>query len=347
MFMSNVTTNPKSIFDVVAKFTQVLFLISTVFILLFFYNEAWFKTLAITFGAIVLEAAPFMLVGALIGGFIETFVSKDFITSFFKKRGRFLPILVAALLGILLPVCECAIVFVIRRLLKKGVPLSAAVAYLLAGPIVNPIVILSTAIAYNFEIKVPLIRTLCGFVIAIIAGIVMELVFKNKKDALVTHLTDIDEDSCCHHHQCFDPLKKKTFIKKVIISLQHSADEFFDIGRFLIIGAFIAGLAQTVIARETFISVMGTPIVSIIIMMLMALALNLCSESDAFIAASFRNSSIPLSAQIAFMVLGPMLDIKLIIMYLKVFKYKAIIILSSLTFFLVLTIMCLLEYFIL
>ena len=64
----------------------------------------------------------------------------------------------------------------------------------------------------------------------------------------------------------------------------------------------------------------------------MAVLLNLCSEADAFVAASFRSSLVPLSAQLAFMVLGPMLDIKLIAMYLKVFRRRAIAALVVLTF---------------
>jgi len=108
-----------------------------------------------------------------------------------------------------------------------------------------------------------------------------------------------------------------------------------EISSISVIGAFCAAVVQTLVPRQAFVAVMDTPGFSILIMMLLAVLLNLCSEADAFVAASFRSSLVPLSGQMAFMVLGPMLDIKLILMYLKVFKAPAIAVLASLTFIVV------------
>ena len=119
---------------------------------------------------------------------------------------------------------------------------------------------------------------------------------------------------------------------KLGLAVSHAAEDFFDIGRFLIIGAFIAAVLQTLVPRHILTSMVGTPVLSILIMMIMAVVLNLCSEADAFVAASFRASRVPVSAQLAFMILGPMLDIKLVIMYLKVFRVRAIAALTALTF---------------
>jgi uncharacterized membrane protein YraQ (UPF0718 family) len=120
--------------------------------------------------------------------------------------------------------------------------------------------------------------------------------------------------------------------EKIGLAVNHAAGDFLDIGRFLVIGAFCAAVVQTLVPRQAFVAVMSTPGFSILIMMLLAVLLNLCSEADAFVAASFRSSLVPLSGQMAFMVLGPMLDIKLILMYLKVFKAPTIAVLASLTF---------------
>jgi hypothetical protein len=96
------------------------------------------------------------------------------------------------------------------------------------------------------------------------------------------------------------------------------------VGRYLIVGAFIAALMRSTIDMNTFLSLKDSPLLAIVLMMAMAVLLNLCSEADAFIAASFRGL-MPDAAMMAFMVLGPMLDIKLILMYFSVFRKRVII----------------------
>jgi hypothetical protein len=112
----------------------------------------------------------------------------------------------------------------------------------------------------------------------------------------------------------------------------HASDDFLDVARFLVIGAFLAGVLRGLIAESTIVGMMvGHPFVSIPLMMVVAMLLNLCSEADAFVAASFQNL-IPLPGQMAFMVLGPMLDLKLLLMYSGVFRKRVILVLASTTF---------------
>jgi uncharacterized protein len=111
-----------------------------------------------------------------------------------------------------------------------------------------------------------------------------------------------------------------------------------------VIGAFIAALFQTVISRQSLAHLTSNPVSAILVMMALAVALNICSEADAFVAASFR-FVMPFSAQFAFMLLGPMLDIKLVLMYTGVFRRKAIADLSMCVFALVFIAACCLHYF--
>jgi len=104
--------------------------------------------ISINFLAMMVEALPFMLIGSLAGGIIEVFVPVPLVEKLFGRH-RIWPIFATAGMGMIFPVCECAIIPVIRRLLGKGVPFGAAVAFLLGGPIVNPLVAASTAVAYN------------------------------------------------------------------------------------------------------------------------------------------------------------------------------------------------------
>ncbi len=134
-------------------FIETAFLVSAL-TLLYFKNLTVLggveHDLSISFVAIMAEAMPFMLIGSLVGGLIEAFVSRDLVSRALTGR-KHTAIFIAAGLGLIFPICDCAIVPVVRRLLRKGVPLSAGIAFLLAGPIVNPIVAGSTWVAYGFH----------------------------------------------------------------------------------------------------------------------------------------------------------------------------------------------------
>lgn len=318
------------------RWLQVLFLVSALSMAIFHSRSEAYATFAVIFGSIVLEALPFMLLGTLIGGLMEVFLSREGLIRLLPNR-KYDAIILAALLGILFPVCECAIVPVVRKLLKKGMPLGSAVAFLLAGPIVNPLVFASTYTAYGFSFETAVLRVTAGFFIAIGVALVIEV--------CLTKARALKEDPPAHGCSlCLDGENGRSFFQKIRAALGHGALDFYDIGRFLIMGAFIAAALQTFIPRQAFTSIMAGPVTAIVSMMVLAVALNLCSEADAFIAASFRSVGLPFSAQLAFMVLGPMLDIKLILMYLTVFRGRMIFLLSSLVILFVFGSMVFLEF---
>lgn len=291
-------------------------------------------TAGTVFVSIVLEALPFMLLGALVGGAVEVFVPRERILKFLP-HGRRRTVLIAAGLGIIFPVCECAVVPVVRRLLRKGAPVGAAVAYLLGGPIVNPIVAASTAVAYAGAWQVVLLRVGAGYAVAVTAGFLMEGFFGRR--ALAAEHT---HDAHAHHDHSHEG---DSFRSRVLATLVHASDDFFDIGRFLVMGAFCAGLLQAVVSRQAFAAAAERPLGATLAMMALAVLLNLCSEADAFVAASFAGAAVPLVAQMGFMVLGPMLDIKLLLMYTRLFRRRAIWALAGITFCLVFAAMALIA----
>jgi uncharacterized membrane protein YraQ (UPF0718 family) len=297
--------------------------------------------LGLGFVSIVLEAIPFLVIGALVSGVIEVYVPQSWIADRLPAR-RWYTVFLAAGLGFVFPVCECAIVIVVRRLIKKGVPLEAAVAFLLAGPIVNPLVALSTAYAYKFDWWIVLTRLVYGYGIAVTVGLIVGILFKPQQ-ALVD-LGD-DEDNGCghdHHHHDHDhsheDAMKRSGWSRFLSALEHASVDFFEIARFLIMGAFFAGLVQVIVPQSWFVGTDGGWMVSVFAMMLLAVVLNLCSEADAFVAASFSGIGVPMSGQMAFLVLGPMLDVKLLLMYRRLFRPPAIATIASLTF--LLTFLC-------
>ncbi|MGB2820576.1 MAG: permease [Phycisphaerae bacterium] len=273
------------------------------------------------FLGIVLEALPFMLLGSMVGGLIEVFVSTERLSAVLsRRRGR--SVLVAAGMGLVFPVCECAIVPVVRRLVRKGVPLLAAVAYLLAGPIVNPIVAASTFVAYGGDWHMPLARAALGYVIAVTVGLTVSRLF-GKQPALLPETQPSHGDG--HHASCCEAHGRGGALGgRLLEAVSHAAADFLDVGRFLVIGAFVAAVLRTVVSQEQILSYGSRGPGSTLAMMSLAFVLNLCSEADAFVAASFRDV-VAFSGQMAFLVLGPMLDVKLVMMYLGLFRKRAIL----------------------
>lgn len=297
------------------------FLASVVILLAGYRHSPVITTLGITFVAIFFEALPFMLLGALLGGCIEVFVPQETLVRLLPPN-RWQSVCLAAAAGLLLPVCECAIVPVVRRLLGKGLPLGAGVGFLLGAPIVNPLVALSTAVAYGYNGAIAIHRLLIGYGIAVLVGLAMDRLFD--KDAAV--LPEAARGICSGQH-----LQKETsFGPRLAEALKHGAADFLDMGRFLVFGAFIAAGLQTLVARDVFAGVAQSTPLSVLAMMILAVLLNLCSEADAFVAAAFR-TTVPMAAQMAFMVLGPMLDVKLVLMATRVFRKPVIAALAGLT----------------
>ncbi|MBU4199972.1 MAG: permease [Verrucomicrobia bacterium] len=316
----------------------------------FFGDRPDVRSFSLVFVSIVLEAIPFMLVGACVGGLIEVFVSRERLATHLPRR-PWAMICLAAALGIVFPVCECAVVPVVRRLTGKGLPLAAAVAYLLGGPIVNPIVAVSTMLAYNMDWWVAAIRLLCGYAIAVFVALAMGRLFARRPALLMSpgmceHAQDNQEAaareigrSCCGHGAQFVPAG---LIGKLAGAFRHASDDFLAVAHYLVIGAAVAALAQTLVDRRLFLELTALPMVPSLLMMGLAILLNLCSEADAFIAASFRGL-LSLPAQMAFMLTGPMFDLKLLLMYRTVFTRRAIIALAGLILLAVLVVVAALE----
>lgn len=319
------------------SYAQIFFLIAVAWTAVVYGNTEAFTTFSIIFSSIILEAMPFMLMGTLLGGLVEVFLSRERLVSILPGRPA-RAIVLAAFMGIFFPVCECAIVPVVRKFIQKGMPLGSAVTFLLAGPIVNPLVFSSTLVAYGYSWETALMRTFIGAAVAVGIGFLIHSVI-SEKDALLPESPGCGHcgaPDCGHDH---GDLTGQPFSKKLMAALSHGAVDFYDIGRFLVIGAFIAAALQTFIPRQAFFSMASGSVAAIVLMMALAVILNLCSEADAFIAASLAPVGIPFTAQMAFMVLGPMLDLKLILMYMSVFTRRMILILSLSTLIFVFTAM--------
>jgi uncharacterized protein len=285
------------------------------------------------FLSILIEAFPFVLIGVLIAGFIQIFVTEDHIRRLIPKN-RFLAVTMSCLVGSAFPACECGIVPIVRRLISKGVPIHAGIGFLLTGPLINPIVILSTYMAFGNDMKMAGLRMGVGFVVAFIITLIISFLFKSNQ--LKHSVADFTSST--------DHTKKEPFIHRVEGMMKHSIDEFFDVGKYLILGAFIAAFVQTYVSAKSLLLFGEGLVGSTTVMMGLAYFLSLCSEADAFIGASFRNL-FPTSSILAFLVYGPMIDLKNTIMLLSVFRAKFVFILLILITMIVFICINLISFF--
>lgn len=297
----------------------------------------------VTFSSILWEAMPFIVLGAVVAGVLEELLPQQAMSRL-VPRSAIPAAILGGLLGLVFPMCECGIVVVMRRLLRKGLPLACCIAYMLAGPIVNVIVMLSTYVAFgglNPQSRPDAwtmlgLRVGLGFLTAVVTGCVVHLVQRRYPiNALLTPLAapppakgglslaavDNDTDSSAG---------KKSVLKRLGNISETTLHDFLDITVFLILGAALAAVAKLYIdpADLTALS-RDQPYLAIPAMMGMAVLMCLCSEADAFVAASFTEMTI--APKLAFLVLGPMLDLKLLLMFTRVFRPRLIAVLVTCT----------------
>jgi len=267
----------------------------------------WAQNFLIVFGGLLVEALPFVLLGALVSALIEVFVP----SSAFERLARLprpVQLPAAALAGFAFPVCECGSVPVARRLAVKGLSPSAAVTFMLAAPILNPVVVASTAIAYGGRDTfwtMLLGRIGLGFLVAVAVGWVVG------SRTAAELLRPRPEDQV-------QPVELGRPEARWSRFVGHLAGDFFFMGKFVVLGATAAGVMQTFVPQSIIDGVAKTPGVDLLALMGLAFLLSLCSESDAFVAASFVQFG-P-SAQLAFLVFGPMVDLKLGALYMGTFS---------------------------
>lgn len=287
-------------------------------------NDLYLTTsvFATRFLGIFIEAAPFLLLGSLTSGLIETFVKTDDVLRF-MPRSRLGAALGGTLLGLIFPVCECGVVPVTRRLFRKGLPLSMGVAFLLAAPFMNPIVFASTYIAFGFG-GVLIGRALLTVLVAVIVATVIGS-FADPREVLKPTSTSDCED---HHHH---PPGKSGLRVKLFAAMQVAGDDFFEMGRFLIMGSALAALLQTLVPQDSLLALGSGPIMSVLFMQVLAFLLSVCSTVDSFLALAFVNT-FSTGAIISFLSFGPMVDIKSTLMFTGVFRRKIVLYLVLLPF---------------
>lgn len=349
---------------------------------------ASFQTFATVFLGIVLEAMPFLLLGVLLSAVVQVLLREEILRRW-VPQGRVGGAIAGTLLGLVFPMCECGAVPFTRRLLRKGVPLQVGVPFILASPVVNPVVIASTFIAFGGRFDIVAWRVGLTILVAAFVGLLLSFhpcpadllapAVGGPAPSLATgilarapappapdpvHFTpsaawlhagpertpavgllvaaavgtkQVDpggdaESGIRYQASGTHTLTQNSTLKtqnseswrhKLGDILVHAADETFDMGRYLVIGGALAAGLQAFVPQSTLLSIGQGPVASVIVMMLLAALLSICSTVDAFVALGFAGT-FSTGALLSFLVFGPMVDIKSTLMFASTFRRRVV-----------------------
>jgi len=225
-----------------------------------------------------------------VSGLLAAFVSPAALARVLPRRPA-LAVPVAGLAGAALPGCECGSVPIASRLMERGVHPSAALAFLLSAPAVNPVVLVATAVAFPGSPRVVVARLVASLAVSVLVGLIWLRV--GKAEWLVRARAPRPPQAT----------RLATFADTAL-------HDFLQAGGFLVIGGVTAALLQTVVPRSLLDSVAGSGLSAVLVMASLAVVLAICSEADAFVAASLTSFS--LTSRLVFLVVGPAVDVKLV-----------------------------------
>jgi uncharacterized protein len=268
-------------------------------------------TLAVS---VVIESLPFVILGITVSIAVQLWVPSHLMFRILPRT----PILrraVLSLLGVALPVCECGNVPLARTLMTRGLTVSDSLTFLLAAPILNPITILVTYQAFGFSDGILLWRVLGGFLIANLIGLLISR-HSRQTDLLTPHF----HDSCrVHDHVAGD---KRTQALRLFTTESRAMLPA------LFIGSAIAGLIQAVVSRDLLLTLGQNPVWSVAALIALAFVISLCSTVDAFFVLSLGSTFSP-GAIVAFLVFGPMIDIKMLALLRTTFTARTLALLTT------------------
>ncbi|MCY7322422.1 MAG: permease, partial [Phormidesmis sp. CAN_BIN36] len=289
------------------------------------------------FLSLLVEAIPFLLLGVLFSGLLQFFVDERRLLAILPKN-PLLGAFTGSCIGFLFPVCECGNVPVARRLLMQGAPVSVAIGFLLAAPTINPIVFWATWTAFRDQPEIVFLRvgfslaiaTIIGFIFSaqsdlrpfLESGVASAITLRQNKPS-DSNPSPLLQSGTYFLGQSAKPLitdpselqaammatVSKPISFRLRLLLENTVQEMRELGAVLILGSAIAALVQVFVPRDVILSLGQSPVTSILAMMLLAGVVSICSTVDSFFALSFA-STFTSGSLVAFLVFGPMIDLK-------------------------------------
>ncbi|MEU4245190.1 permease [Actinoplanes sp. NPDC026619] len=268
------------------------------------------QTWTTVFVSVLVQAVPFLVFGVVLSAVIAVFVPRSFWAKALPRHPA-LAVPAASLAGVVLPGCECGSVPIAGSLIRRGVTPAAALAFLLAAPAINPIVLAATAVAFPGKPEMVIARGGASLVVAVAMGWLWLRLGKTEWIRL-PHRPDLDGESKLH-----------AFWSSVRHDVMHA-------GGYLVLGAAAAATINVVVPPSWLQVLAENPVLSILALAILAVLLSICSEADAFVAASLSQFS--LTSRLVFLVVGPMVDLKLIAMQAGMFGRRFVVRFAPATF---------------
>ncbi|MEL6939047.1 MAG: permease [Cyanobacteria bacterium J06598_1] len=316
------------------------------------------------FLSLLVEAVPFLLIGVAFSSLLLFFVDERWLVGVMPKNAL-LGALTGSLLGVFFPVCECGNVPVARRLLVQGAPTAVSMGFLLAAPTINPVVFWATWVAFRGQPEMVFLRVGCTLLIAtsvawvfsrqpdmgpFLQPIVARSRFRDKSAAALPKDSDLEDqptllqggtflqgpgnetlrlDTPAAQRLVANPMQSQSTKNKLQLVVDNMVRELRELAAVLVFGSAIAATVQVAIPREMILGLGQNMVSSILAMMLLATVVSICSTVDSFFALSFA-STFTTGSLLAFLIFGPMIDLKNIGLLLTVFKSRAVFYLFAL-----------------
>jgi uncharacterized membrane protein YraQ (UPF0718 family) len=255
------------------------------------------QTWATVFVSIVIQATPFLVLGVVISAAIAVFVPPSFFVRALP-RNPVLAVPVAGVAGVALPGCECGAVPIAGGLVRRGVTPAAAFAFLLSAPAINPVVLVSTAVAFPGDPEMVVARFVASAIVAVLMGWLW--LWAGKAEWIR-----------------IPPRPDLSGMSRWAAFFSSARHDFVHAGGFLVVGGLTAATLNVTVPQHWLTAVADNVWVSVLVLAVLAVILSICSEADAFVAASLTQFS--LTARLAFLVVGPMIDVKLFAMQVGTF----------------------------
>ena len=252
--------------------------------------------LAVVFVSIVLQSLPFVLLGVFASALVQRYLSAERLARWLP-RGRLSLVLLASGFGFVAPVCDCGVIPLARRLGAKGLPLYAATAFILAAPVVNPVVLTSTAVAFQGDWTIVALRMAMSLSVAVTVGLLAS--------KLMPQASTLAMPAPVLPARSTDARSSGALANIV----EHAVAEYFDIALFIVLGALFTAVTQTFVPRGDLVALGGSRIASVATLMPVATLLSICSEADAFVARAFA-ATFTTGALLAFMTIGQIVDLR-------------------------------------
>ncbi|WP_374116498.1 permease [Hoyosella sp. YIM 151337] len=269
------------------------------------------------FIAVFIQAIPFLIVGVVLSASIATFVSPALLQRVLPRQ-RHAAVGAAGVAGLALPGCECGSVPVARRLIDQGAPSAVALTFMLSAPAINPVVLVSTAVAFSGHPEMVAARFAGSLGTALVVGWIWLAISKKK------WIGRGNGSPVCSSHGGDGSNSR---LHGFAAAARH---DLVQAGSFLALGAAVAAALRVFVPAAVYEHIAGNLLVGVLVMAVLAVLLALCSEADAFVAASL--TMLPLLPRLVFLVVGPAVDVKLVAMQAGAFGHSFAVRFAPLTF---------------